>query len=60
MKLEYPCRVEGWLNVCGEYTHDVFTCPLRVMNAGGQCGRAKLCIGIPTRQLAGLFFRLFA
>lgn len=19
MKLEYPCRVEGWLNVCGEY-----------------------------------------
>lgn len=20
MKLEYPCRVEGWLNVCGECT----------------------------------------
>lgn len=29
MKLEYPCRVEGWLNVCGECTrclHVTYEC----------------------------------
>lgn len=30
MKLEYPCRVEGWLNVCGECTRLMFTCRERV------------------------------
>lgn len=24
MKLEYPCRVEGWLNVCGEYDFFIY------------------------------------
>lgn len=24
MKLEYPCRVEGWLNVCGKYDFFIF------------------------------------
>ena len=30
MKLEYPCRVEGWLNVCGKWILKKFLFLIRV------------------------------